>query len=335
MVELLAIFGALLALEVVFFGFLAAWWLLFPATVDRARVRLDRTPWRCFWLGCLTTFMLLPPVVTLLMLPLELGRIVGSSLLLAVLAFAGLGAAGLAAKIGRRLTPHADSGVPPGVGLVPGGVAPELAVGIWLGGMATVMLLPLIVVLLALSLDLTWPVVCSLLFTVVAVAGLSAASVAGRRRRQLASSDGDRTSHGAAFVRGAVAIELAAGFPLIGWFIVIPILIITALGATVFALLRWAPGVEAPAVRRETRKMSVLAPVAALVWSLPVIVVSLSVIAFFAGGAVALELASSFPVVVWLIVVPVYVVTAMGLALYALLSWDRGRHGPLPAGGRE
>lgn len=335
MVELLAIFGALLALEVVFLGILAAWWLLFPDTVDRARVRLDRTPWRCFWLGCLTMFMLSPPIITLLMLPLELGRIVGSSLLLAVLAFAGLGAAGLAVKIGRRLTPRVDSSVPPGVGLVRGGVAPELAVGIWLGGMATVMLLPLIVVLLALSLDLTWPVVGALLFAVLAVAGLSAAIVAARRRRQLASRDGDRTSHGAAFVRGAVAIELAAGFPLIGWFIVIPIVIFTALGATVFALLRWAPGVEAPAVREGTRKMSVFAPVAALVWSLPVIVVSLSVIAFFAGGAVALELASSLPVVVWLIVIPVYVITAMGLALYALLRWDRGRHRALPAGWRE
>jgi len=201
--------------------------------------------------------------------------------------------------------------------------------------MATVMLLPLIVVLLALSLDLTWPLVGALLFAVLAAAGLSAAIVAARRRRQLEPSDGDRASAAAAFVRGAVAIELAAGFPLIGWFIVIPILIITALGATVFALLRWAPSVEAPAVRRETRKMSVFAPVAALVWSLPVIVASLSVIAFFAGGAVALELASSLPVVVWLIVVPVYVVAAMGLALYALLRWGRGRQRPLPAVGRE
>jgi hypothetical protein len=43
------------------------------------------------------------------------------------------------------------------------------------------------------------------------------------------------------FIRGAVILELAAFFPVIGWlFIWIPLLI-TAFGATSFALLNWMP----------------------------------------------------------------------------------------------
>jgi hypothetical protein len=45
-------------------------------------------------------------------------------------------------------------------------------------------------------------------------------------------------------VRGAVALELAAVFPLVGWCVVIPLTIVTSLGATVFALLHWMPRVS-------------------------------------------------------------------------------------------
>jgi len=44
-----------------------------------------------------------------------------------------------------------------------------------------------------------------------------------------------------AFVRGAIALELAAVFPFIGWFLLIPLTIVTSLGATAFALLHWMP----------------------------------------------------------------------------------------------
>jgi hypothetical protein len=44
-----------------------------------------------------------------------------------------------------------------------------------------------------------------------------------------------------AFVRGAMVLELAAFFPVIGWFFLWPLLLITAFGATGFALLNWAP----------------------------------------------------------------------------------------------
>jgi hypothetical protein len=46
-------------------------------------------------------------------------------------------------------------------------------------------------------------------------------------------------------VRGAVVLELAAAFPFIGWFIIIPLTLIASLGATVFALLRWMPKAKA------------------------------------------------------------------------------------------
>jgi len=158
MADVLALLGAVLALVIVFPGIIIAWRQLFPATVECARLRLDRTPWRCFWLGCITTFILLSPVVTLLALPLELTRLVGCSLFFIVLAFAGLGAAGLAAMIGGRLVPHASNSISPTATSVPGAIALELAAGFWLGGVATVILLPPIVILLDLPFTLAWPV---------------------------------------------------------------------------------------------------------------------------------------------------------------------------------
>jgi hypothetical protein len=43
------------------------------------------------------------------------------------------------------------------------------------------------------------------------------------------------------FIRGAVLLELAAFFPMIGWFFLWPLLLITAFGATAFAILNWTP----------------------------------------------------------------------------------------------
>jgi hypothetical protein len=43
------------------------------------------------------------------------------------------------------------------------------------------------------------------------------------------------------FIRGAVLLELAAFFPIIGWLFIWLPLLITAFGATAFALLNWIP----------------------------------------------------------------------------------------------
>jgi len=45
----------------------------------------------------------------------------------------------------------------------------------------------------------------------------------------------------AAFVRGALALELALAFPVFGWAFILPLGIVTALGATGFPLLHWMP----------------------------------------------------------------------------------------------
>jgi len=43
------------------------------------------------------------------------------------------------------------------------------------------------------------------------------------------------------FVWGAVAFELAAVFPVLGWFVVIPLGIVTSLGAAIFSVFNWMP----------------------------------------------------------------------------------------------
>lgn len=158
MADISAIFGILLSLGIVFPGLLTAWRLLFPGVVERARLRLEHTPWRCFWLGGVLVAMLVVPIVVLLALPLGPAKLAGWALILAGFGLASLGAAGLAARMAGQVQR----------------ASPELSA---LG----------------------------------------------------------------AFVRAAVALELAAAFPLIGWFAVIPLLTVTALGATVFALLHSVP----------------------------------------------------------------------------------------------
>jgi hypothetical protein len=159
MANITAFFGILLVLGIVFPGLLTTWWLLFPATVERARIRLDRTPWPCFWLGGVLTAIFAIPTVTLLALPFGPAKLAGFALIVVALAVASLGEAGLAAKMGERLAARADG----------------------------------------------------------------------------------RHTPAGAFLRGAVALELAAAFPIIGWLIVVPLAVVTALGATAFALLRWMP----------------------------------------------------------------------------------------------
>jgi hypothetical protein len=159
MANITAFFGILVTLAIVFPGLLTTWWLLFPATVERARIRLERTPWRCFWLGGVLTAIASIPIVILLALPFGPAKFAGFALMAVALAFASLGAAGLAAKMGERLVMH---------------------------------------------------------------------------------SKGQHSPVGA-FVRGTIALELAAAFPFIGWLLVIPLAVVTSLGATAFALLHWMP----------------------------------------------------------------------------------------------
>jgi hypothetical protein len=83
-----------------------------------------------------------------------------------------------------------------------------------------------------------------LVAAVLAISGIGAAGLAARMGAALgAHSSG--LSRAGAFVRGAVVLELAAVFPLIGWFIFVPLAVLASLGATTFALLKWAPRAQA------------------------------------------------------------------------------------------
>ena len=48
-------------------------------------------------------------------------------------------------------------------------------------------------------------------------------------------------SNMAFLLRGAIVYEFACLVPIVGWFVFAPIIGITAIGATIFALLKWVP----------------------------------------------------------------------------------------------
>jgi hypothetical protein len=78
---------------------------------------------------------------------------------------------------------------------------------------------------------------------VVLLLGLSCLGAAGlvaMMARQISRPSSNVITAGM-FVRSAVTLELAAIFPVIGWFLVIPLATIISLGATAFALSRWMP----------------------------------------------------------------------------------------------
>jgi hypothetical protein len=80
-----------------------------------------------------------------------------------------------------------------------------------------------------------------MLMAALIVASFGAAGLAAAMGSRLAERTGWSTTGAKAFLGGALALELAAAFPLLGWLIVIPFIIIACLGASLFALLGWIP----------------------------------------------------------------------------------------------
>jgi hypothetical protein len=79
-----------------------------------------------------------------------------------------------------------------------------------------------------------------------ALASLGASGLASRMGVQLNEISGGKYSVPGAHLRGAVALELAAIFPLIGWLIVFPIATLACFGAALRALIsRQGAAVEA------------------------------------------------------------------------------------------
>ncbi|MDX1600284.1 MAG: hypothetical protein R3191_02080 [Anaerolineales bacterium] len=155
MADVYAVFGTLLALGIAFPGMLLAYRLLFPQFVDRAQRRVSNGAGGAFGVGLVGALVLAIPVIVLLALPFGPAKFLGGSMLMASLAFASLGAAGVAAAMGANYQQAA----------------------------------------------------------------------------------GDDVSSTGAFVRAAVALELAAAFPFLGWFLVIPVMVFVSFGAALGALL--------------------------------------------------------------------------------------------------
>jgi hypothetical protein len=189
---------------------------------------------------------------------------------------------------------------------------------------ATVIILPPAIVLLDLPLKLAWPAAWALFFAGLVVLGV--ASLLARKNGQ-SLQPADR-----AFVRGATALVLASGFPVIGWLVLFPVAFLTSLGAAVFALLRWMPAEKA---REPSRTRGAVVSSVVVLWLLPLIAISGSVVAFFARGGVAMELASGFPPVGWLTAALIWIVTVVGGTVIALSRWGRWWKQPQPSGGRE
>lgn len=119
-------------------------------------------------------------------------------------------------------------------------VEKSLGASFWLGVIVVIALVIPIIVLMALPIGPAKTLGWLLLGAALAFSSIGSAGIAahlGERMKQT----GNNYSPLNAFVRGAVILELAAFFPLIGWlFVWIPMLIV-AFGATAFALLNWMP----------------------------------------------------------------------------------------------
>lgn len=79
------------------------------------------------------------------------------------------------------------------------------------------------------------------LILVLTFSTLGAAGLAAEMAIRLRGNSDGKLRPVAAFVGSAVALELAAFFPFIGWFVVIPLGVICSLGAATFAIFRWMP----------------------------------------------------------------------------------------------
>ena len=115
----------------------------------------------------------------------------------------------------------------------------SLASSFWMGLIVTLVLGIPIFFLLALPFGPAKLIGWILLGAFLALSSIGSAGIAAHLGTRLTQHSNISPLSG--FVRGAVLLELAAFFPIIGWvFLWIPLLI-TAFGATAFAILNWMP----------------------------------------------------------------------------------------------
>jgi hypothetical protein len=118
-------------------------------------------------------------------------------------------------------------------------IAQSPASSFWLGLLLIIVLSIPIFILLALPFGPAKLIGWILLGASLAFSSIGSAGIAAHLGARLVQQSNISPVSG--FIRGAVLLELAAFFPILGWlFIWIPLLI-TAFGATAFALLNWLP----------------------------------------------------------------------------------------------
>ena len=114
-----------------------------------------------------------------------------------------------------------------------------LARTFWMGLFIVIALIIPVAILLALPIGPAKLLGWILLIAFLAFSSIGSAGIAAHLGSRLAQQSNVTTLGG--FIRGAVVLELAAFFPGIGWLFLWPLLLITAFGATGFALLNWMP----------------------------------------------------------------------------------------------
>ena len=128
----------------------------------------------------------------------------------------------------------------------------SLARSFWLGLVIVIALTIPIVILLALPFGPAKFIGWILIAASLALSSIGSAGIAAHLGERMKPAGNSYTSLGA-FVRGSVVLELASFFPVLGWFFLLPLALITAFGATGFALLNWLP--------REKPQASTVTPV--------------------------------------------------------------------------
>jgi hypothetical protein len=129
-----------------------------------------------------------------------------------------------------------------------------LARTFWLGLIIVIVVAIPIVILLALPFGPAKLVGWVLLATSLALSSIGSAGFAAHLGAQMRHA-GNNYMPLNAFIRGAIILELAAFFPIIGWLFMWPLMLITAFGATGFAILNWMPR-EKPTISSATTEPS-------------------------------------------------------------------------------
>ena len=119
-------------------------------------------------------------------------------------------------------------------------VEKTLAHTFWLGFVTLIVVTIPIIVLMAMPFGPAKFLGWILLAISLALSSIGSAGIAAHLGEQMKRASNGFTPLGG-FIRGAVILELAAFFPIVGWFFLWPLALITALGATTFALLNWMP----------------------------------------------------------------------------------------------